>query len=103
MLDNAVALLSALGRTADEVAAGLRAAGVRGRPRESSCCPLAVFLRGRLPGRELSVGTTHVILGMHGHEVMPEGCRDFVLALDHGSYPDLLAPAPAPAEEGLPA
>jgi hypothetical protein len=94
-LDKAIALLSQLGRTADEVAAGLRAAGVRGRPRESACCPLAVFLRGRFPGRELSVGTTHVLLDSHAYEVMPEGCRDFVLALDHGRYPDLLCEAPA--------
>jgi hypothetical protein len=81
-------LLQALGATSDEVAANLRAAGVKGKARLKRSCPLAVFMQVRgftnasVAGSTLEWGRGHLAL-------LPGPCAEFAHRFDHGDYHEL--------------
>lgn len=84
------AALAALGSGPDAVAESLRAAGARGRPCHVCGCPVAVYLRGRLPGLSGAVvGSGLVVYGSAGVAALPLAVRAFQTAFDGGAYPDL--------------
>jgi hypothetical protein len=89
--------LSALGETADEIAASLQAQGIKGERSDAQCCPVARYLDQRFPGWEPDVQGAYVSIshyehgnhpGIH-HEVDVESIAAFVEAFDDEQYPAL--------------
>ena len=88
--------LAALGSTQDEVAATLRAAGIKGLPGKACSCPVAEWVtwagftqvevgKESITGLYVFTAQEKVVLGHAGPVV------DFVRAFDGGGYPDLIA------------
>lgn len=92
-MTDCLAKLEALGKTPEEVAAALRAAGIKGE-RGSMChCPLAMYLRS-LGAEKAEVGSyvfypTGEILTSRSVQ-LPEACSDFIDKFDcEGAFDDL--------------
>ncbi len=85
------ALLASLGGTADEVAASLRARGIKGIRGEPRCCPLANLLAAEFPGHHYAVAPYRLVVEIdgEGRAKMPRACGDFGISFDHRRYPDL--------------
>jgi hypothetical protein len=98
-------LLRGLGTTADEIAATLRAAGVKGSRTDAHDCPgagyIAMKAREILPATDLATVTLtadHAVIGItragtsYYHEVKartPGPLEDFLDGFDGGDYADL--------------
>lgn len=85
--------LSLLGNTSKEVAASLRAEGVKGRQTEAGACPVAVFLKRKLPAYYFSVFSTVGVRQFDDWEdniPVPKPVFHFLLDFDSGVYPDLI-------------
>ena len=95
-LDEAIALLEGLGKTADEVADSLKAQGIKGEPGSACYCPLANFLRSKGAPEP---GVIHGWFRVHPHPAecgaeairvpLPKGADAFLRAFDCDRYPDL--------------
>lgn len=86
--------LSWLGETVEEVAEGLRARGIKGKPREAKFCVLAMYLRVWWPGEctLVACGTSWVGEDRHPKKyINPDHVRSFEMDFDHGRFPDLIA------------
>jgi hypothetical protein len=92
-----VALLASLGDSADEVADALYAAGVRGKPDDATCCPVANWL-GQESGLEPYVEREGVCLYLDLDEQeeqpqlraeTPAAVAEFIRRFDHDDYPQL--------------
>jgi len=60
-----LSLLAKLGPTSDEIAATLEAEGVKGRPYCPTSCPVAVYLKNKLPDNlKVGGGTDGVCRGV---------------------------------------
>ena len=113
-------LLTGLGESPDEVAATLRAAGVRGVPRDNRSCAVAVYvsaLMGSEPRiRSVAVGHCALSITVVTQDQRPAGrllvqlpkpVRRFVAAFDDHRYPSVAAAlppvggGPAPAGPGI--
>jgi hypothetical protein len=95
-MDEIIRLLAAMGGTPDEVAATLRAEGVRGlRDSPSVRNPVVRYLNRQLDiGGRLEVGTGGTVLRLfRGGRVqetpLPDAVRDFLAGFHGGRYPDL--------------
>lgn len=78
--DVAARMIESLGSTPDEIAAALRADGVRGVRHNPMRCPLAVFLSKRFPGQQCGVIHNAVIVDGYSATLSPpaaEFMRDF--------------------------
>ncbi|MGO8874124.1 MAG: hypothetical protein ACLQPH_22485 [Acidimicrobiales bacterium] len=107
-------VLAGLGSNADEVAANLQGAGVRGVPASNRSCAVALYL-GAVMGsetwiRSIAVGPCSLLITLvepthlrpAGHLLvqLPKPVRQFVAAFDARQYPGLTrepAAPPAPA------
>jgi len=91
-------LLQSLGKTADEVAAALRAKGVRGSPNTiRHLNPIARYVQTELasPGDVRVVDRKLTICFPDGRDqdvAIPQPVTDFLEAFNQGQYPDLLLP-----------
>jgi hypothetical protein len=91
-------MLDALGKNADEVAATLRAQGVRGTPNAVRYLnPIVRYAQTRVRDNPSGVliGDTLTLTfpdGQVRHERVPPAVRDFLDAFNQGSYPDLILP-----------
>lgn len=98
LLDRAYAELVHLGDTEDEIAAALRARGIKGRRKEACTCPIANFLVAVF-GEEChpEVDDDITFLGWNPKErlAVPAAVLDFIEAFDLGSYPQLIEEASA--------
>lgn len=93
-----VALLASLGNSADAVADTLYAAGVRGKPDDATCCPVANWL-SQEAGLEPYVEREGVCLYLdidQDFEVQPQlradtppAVAEFIQRFDHDGYPEL--------------
>lgn len=78
-------------KSADDVAALLREAGVKGKPQSFGSCPVACFIRAggsswAVVGRgEMQWPEGSRLLGV----AMPDHVRAFIQAFDKGAYPEL--------------
>lgn len=87
--------LEVLGSTGNEVAATLRAAGVKGMRHRAGDCPVARYLQKAfdLPASLLAVADTHVGLAAASADVLrvmlPAPVTMFVIAFDFGRHPEL--------------
>ena len=85
--------LSWLGDTVEEVAEGLRARGIKGKPGlASSNCPLAIYLQTWWPTASVAIGgwaiwSEGMTASMYGYS--PSACAEFESAYDAYLYPDL--------------
>jgi hypothetical protein len=88
--------LAGLGGTAEEVAARVRAEGVRGARWKSNECALARYLDKALPGCKAYVGTSYLSVCTSKGEVtsanLTGGAYLFRQAFDEGHYPELTEP-----------
>lgn len=88
-------LLAALGDTELEVAVSLRERGIKGRPGNARCCPVANYLTPGVPCVAVDEDSV-AFSGKHSREyvLLPGPVADFVIAFDHGAYPDLVSENP---------
>ena len=97
-------LLDGLGRSADDVATSLEAAGVRGMPRSNSPCAVAVYTAALMRTdpriRSVAVGPCTLVLtlirpadGRPGGKLtvqLPKPVRGFVDGFDASRYPRMI-------------
>lgn len=78
--------------TADEVAASLRAKGIKGRINTARTCPIARLVCGLGPEwAKAIVGSFRIFNGhVNLHIDPPEGVCAFIEKFDEGHYPDLV-------------
>lgn len=79
--DEAIKALAALGETAEEVAAALKAKGIKGTRHKPCHCPLAKLIGGYVSG-------LYAYVEEEGFE-LSKACKDFTTYFDLGSYPEL--------------
>jgi len=92
-------LLTALGSSADEVAASLARRGIRGDRHECASCPVARYLRRFAWCSHVEIGGTktrrpYAMVSHRGSKAiarLPDAVRDFVLGFDDGRYAGLRA------------
>jgi hypothetical protein len=84
----ALDMLNGMGKTADEVSLFLKAKGITGKRKESTCCPVANYLisQGGHPGASI-YGNYIPPNTMDVHT--PKPVFEFILAFDEGQYPEL--------------
>lgn len=90
------AALDALGGTADEVAATLRAKGCKGYPSDPCNCPVAVYLDGHFDKRLAAVVKPSRVWMEGVVAETPQPVETFVLCFDDDAndrYSDLIAEA----------
>ena len=91
-------LLQSLGNTADEVAAALRAKGVRGAPNTiRHLNPIVRCVQAEIEARcDIGVVDTKLTLrfpdGRHEEVTIPQPVKQFLDAFNQGQYPDLVLP-----------
>lgn len=91
-------ILQSLGKTADEVAAALRAKGVRGSPNTiRHLNPIARYVQTEIVTRsDIRVVNKKLTIrfpdGRHQDVLIPQAVTDFLDAFNQGRYPDLLLP-----------
>jgi len=91
-------ILQSLGKTADEVAAALRAKGVRGAPNTiRQLNPIVRYVQNEVSGPcDISVVDSTLTIrfpdGRHQNVTMPQPVTEFLDAFNQGQYPDLLLP-----------
>ena len=90
--------LHSLGNTADEVAAALRAKGVRGTPNTiRHLNPIVRYIQTEIAARcDVRVVDKKLTIqfpdGRHQEVPIPQPITDFLDAFNQGQYPDLLLP-----------
>ena len=91
-------ILQSLGKTADEVAAALRAKGVRGATNTiRHLNPIARYIQTEITG-PCDIRVVHPRLtirfpdGRHQDVTIPQPVVEFLDAFNQGQYPDLLLP-----------
>ncbi len=98
------ALLDALGRDPDEVAASLQRAGVHGVPRSNSSCAVALYTAALLQAdpriRSVAVGPCTLVLTLTREDgvrpggklvvQLPKPVRGFVTGFDAQAYPEVV-------------
>jgi hypothetical protein len=88
-------VLRSLGETPEEIAANLQIGGWLGLRYDAGACPVARYLATVLPdARSAEVGrydaTVHFGYAPDVEADLPGVVRDFIVALDEGSYPELV-------------
>ena len=91
------ALLASLGSSADEVADALYAAGVRGKPDDATCCPVANWLSeetGFEPYVEREGVCLYLDIDINDEQPQlraetPAAVAEFIRRFDHDGYRDL--------------
>ena len=91
----AIAALTSLGSSADDVADTLESGGWRGLRQDAGTCPVTLYLTAVMPdtlGAAVGTGqaTVHPVDGRDVEIDLPPAVADFVQAFDGGAYPDLV-------------
>ncbi|MGA2835624.1 MAG: hypothetical protein ABSF84_03405 [Acidimicrobiales bacterium] len=109
-------LLDELGRSPDEVAASLEAAGVRGVPRSNSSCAIALYTAALMKAdsriRSVAVGPCSLVIDLArrtdsrpGGKLsvqLPKPVRGFVAGFDASRYPMVVRERTAPTDVPAP-
>ncbi len=92
--DELAVLLATLGDTPVAVAETLRAKGIKGRPCESSRCPIANWLVTETGAVTVEVDSDIYFrhAGAHGLWIdpTPDAVAEFIRRFDEGDFPDLI-------------
>lgn len=83
--------LSWLGRTVEEVAEGLRARGIKGRPDSLRSCPMARYLQTWWNHAWFDAGVYGVTAECNPCNPNPSAVIEFVRGFDNYLFPDLIA------------
>lgn len=83
--------LSWLGETEEEVVAGLRERGIKGKQGGVRSCPLANYLHEWWPTASVSFWVREEWGNEEGSYLNPDHCALFMGNFDCGLYPDLIA------------
>jgi hypothetical protein len=98
------ALQKELGNTRDEVADTLAELGVTGRPDSSNRCPIANYLRDRLPDvRDIDVSAEEITIDFETYIDVTDPVAGFISDFDQGYYSQLVAPRWLTAGRNVPA
>lgn len=87
--------LEQLGNTSDEIAEALSVKEIKGRPRHSTACPIAHYLKDALPECEtIHVCIPHAYLdsALNSSIPLPAPVKDFIRKFDAGEYLNLKGP-----------
>jgi hypothetical protein len=91
--DQVVALLDQLGDTRDKVAETLAGLGVTGKPDSSNRCPVANYLRDRLPDvRDIDVSIEEITIDFETYVDVTNPVAEFISDFDQGYYSELARP-----------
>lgn len=94
--DRIAELLAELGDTADAIAYRLTDAGITGSRSDATCCPIANYLRRRVPGID-SIAVfgdsidVNTVTGENVTVAAPDPVYEFVALFDTENYPHLRA------------
>lgn len=93
--------LAELGGTLEEVVAALKAQGCQGHPKDSGCCPIAVFLGWG--DYHIEVDANAVTWDAPGEDAfdLPPHLSDFILRFDRLEFPALIHPTWSPNRGGM--